>query len=52
MRRNLFKKEFKKADKNLDTGTIIKMTSGYDYVVLAFEEIGSTDIICCYIEKM
>ena len=51
MRRNLSKKEFKKADKNLEAGTIIKMKSGYDYVVLGFEEIGLTDVICCYIEK-
>ena len=51
MYRNLYNKEFKRTDKQLEAGTIIKMKSGYDYVVLGFEEIGLTDVLCCYIEK-
>ena len=51
MCRNLSKKEFRKVDKQLEAGTIIRMTSGYEYVILGFEEIGLTDVICCYIEK-
>ena len=51
MRRNLSKKEFKKADKNLEAGTIIKMKSGYEYVVLGFEERGLMNVFCCCIEK-
>lgn len=51
MCRNLSKKEFRKVDKQLEAGTIIKMKSGYEYVILGFEEIGLTDVLCCYIEK-
>ena len=51
MYRNLYNKEFKRTDKQLEAGTIIRMTSGYEHVILGFEEIGLTDVLCCYIEK-
>lgn len=51
MRRNLSKQEFRKVDKQLETGTIIKMKSGYEYVILGFEERGLMNVFCCCIEK-
>ena len=51
MRRNLSKKEFRKVDKQLEAGTIIKMKSGYEYVILGFEERGLMNVFCCCIEK-
>lgn len=51
MHRNVYKREFRKADKKLDAGTIIKKKSGIEYVILGFEEKRPMYVLCYFIEK-